>query len=339
MIQHWPETIALTVSDSSMVGEARRVAGAMARECGYDETAAGKVAIVVSEAAKNLTQHAGGGQIILQPNPNCGLDVLALDKGRGMADLQRSMTDGYSTAGTAGIGLGAMARLSNAFDILSVPGRGTAIVCHFDMPGGKAPRPPRHDVGGVSVPMPRETVCGDGWASYEDERRVLLFAADGLGHGFGAAEASREAIRIFKESVAHSPEEILQRVHDALRKTRGAAASVAEIRLNENRLSFAGVGNVTGAIFSGVQAPRNLVCHNGTLGYEARKFSAFEYPWSAHDVLVLCSDGLTTHWRGTDYNGLLARRATLIAGVLYRDHVRGRDDATAAVVRGEGFHG
>jgi hypothetical protein len=53
-----------------------------------------------------------------------------------------------------------------------------------------------------------------------------------------------------------------------------------------------------------------------------------------HDALLIVhSDGLTTQWSPGDYPGPGAKHARLIAGVLYRDHDRGRDDDVPLVVK------
>jgi hypothetical protein len=51
-------------------------------------------------------------------------------------------------------------------------------------------------------------------------------------------------------------------------------------------------------------------------------------------VLVLHSDGLGSSWDFETYPGLIARDPALIAGVLYRDFTRGRDDVTVLAFRG-----
>src|SRR5205807_9230792 len=129
----------------------------------------GKVALVVTEAAKNLLKHAGGGQVILRPLERggvAGIEMLALDKGPGIANLTRSFEDGYSTAGTAGTGLGAIARLSDEIDIYTRPGRGTVLMAQIwnrNSGGLISATPPRFRVGGVCVPLPGETQSGDSW--------------------------------------------------------------------------------------------------------------------------------------------------------------------------------
>ncbi|WNG54007.1 SpoIIE family protein phosphatase [Archangium gephyra] len=323
---------AIPVTESSQAGHARRTAAALAARLGFKEEAQGKVAIVVSEAAKNLVAHARDGFILLRvlhAGPHVGVEVLALDKGPGMADVERCLRDGFSTAGTSGVGLGAMRRMSTLFDIHSVPGVGTAVVAQLwaDQP----PPVSRVEVGVVCVPMPGEEVCGDSWAVDSKEDRCVFLVADGLGHGPEAARASRAAVVSFLEQAPRGPVELLRGAHQELRSTRGAAVSFAS--MEGAQLHYAGVGNISAAVVSREGVIQRLVSMNGTLGHQAPRMQQFSYPWSAGATLVMCSDGLATQWKLDGYPGLLARHPALVAGVLYRDFVRGRDDATVLVAR------
>jgi hypothetical protein len=190
----------------------------------------------------------------------------------------------------------------------------------------------RFEVGSVNLPHPAEKECGDGWAWFEEGQRAAVFVADGLGHGPGAASAARAAVERFLERVAQPPEEILQSVHGVLRPTRGAAAAAAVIDPLARELTFSGVGNVAGAIL-GPGTTRALLSHNGTLGHEAHKILPYRYPVPARALLVLNTDGLVTQWRLDGYPGLAARHPSVIAGVLYRDFRRLRDDVTVVVIR------
>ena len=108
-------TTAVAVTDPSQVAEARRAGAVLARAVGFDEERAGRLALVVTESGTNLLRHAGGGHILLRAVDDHGaaaVDVLALDRGPGMTNVARCLEDGYSTAGGAGTGLGAMRRLS-----------------------------------------------------------------------------------------------------------------------------------------------------------------------------------------------------------------------------------
>ena len=105
------------------VAEARRNAVAMATRLDLDDVVIARVALVVTEAATNLWKHAGGGEILLVPPAlHSGIEILALDKGPGIADLARCFQDGYSTAGSPGTGLGAIRRLSLACDVFTESG-------------------------------------------------------------------------------------------------------------------------------------------------------------------------------------------------------------------------
>ncbi|HEX5746487.1 MAG TPA: ATP-binding SpoIIE family protein phosphatase [Archangium sp.] len=323
---------AIPVTESSQAGHARRTAAALAARLGFSEEAQGKVALVVSEAAKNLVAHAREGFILLRAlhgGPRVGVEVLALDKGPGIADVERCLRDGFSTAGTSGVGLGAMRRMSTLFDIHSVPGVGTAVLAQL-----WAEQPPpasRMEVGGVCVPMPGEEVCGDSWAVDTQADRCLFLVADGLGHGPEAARASRAAVVSFLEQGSLELVELLRGAHQELRSTRGAAVSFASV--DGAQLHYAGVGNISGAVVSPEGTIQRLVSMNGTLGHQAPRMQQFSYPWKAGATLVMCSDGLATQWRVDGYPGLLAHHPSLLAGVLYRDFARGRDDATVLVAR------
>ena len=157
--------------------------------------------------------------------------------------------------------------------------------------------------------------------------------ADGLGHGMQAAEAADEAVRVFRAHSSESPASLISRMHDALKKTRGAAAAIAEVRTLAGTLTYAGVGNISGSILSHTLS-RSLVSHNGTLGHVMARVQEFKVEWPKDGILVMHSDGLQSRWDLSRYPGLLARQPALIAGVLLRDFRRERDDASVLVLKG-----
>ena len=327
----------LRVEESSQVGEARRLAVSMGIKLGLDEVRIEHVSIVVTELATNLVKHAGGGDLILralQVAETSGIEALSLDKGPGIRNVGESLRDGYSTMGSPGTGLGAIQRLSSLFDIYSRPGQGTAVLSRIWRQPPPASGPPRPlEVGVVCLSVTTENSCGDAWALHQTRERALIMLADGLGHGQYAAEASAAAANIFENYAANSsPAEMIERMHVALRSTRGAAVAITEVLWGRRVIRYAGVGNISGRIYSG-DAVRNMVSHNGTVGMEARKIEEFTYPWPEDGLLVLHSDGLATHWNLDDYPGLRGRNPALIAGVLFRDHNRARDDSSVVVIR------
>lgn len=330
------EPVALPILESSQAGEARRIAIALASRLGFNETERGKVGIVVTEVANNLVLHATDGKLLLQPltrNNIEGIEILALDKGPGMSNISECLRDGFSTAGTPGTGLGAISRLSAFCDIYSVANVGTACLAQLWASPLPTSQPDSHlESGVVCLPKTGEEISGDAWAIDQDSGRSLVLVADGLGHGPQAALASREAVRIFRANLGRSPKEIVEAAHAALRSTRGAALAIAEIDVERLTVRFAGVGNISGTILSPLKS-NSMVSYNGTVGHEVRKIQEFVYQWPKGGLLVMHSDGLGTQWRLDRYPGLTAKHPSLIAGVLYRDFNRGRDDVTVLVAR------
>jgi anti-sigma regulatory factor (Ser/Thr protein kinase) len=332
-----PPSLALPISlaDSSQTGHARRQALALANLMDFGELHQGQLAIVVTEAAANIAAHAEWGELLLLPwrfRDDAGIDVLALDSGHGIADVGRSLEDGYSTAGTAGQGLGAISRLADTMQIYS-SSNGTALLARVVRESPTACQSSTdYAVGAVSLAMAGETKCGDAWSVHFTPNRSIYIVADGLGHGPYAAEAAREAIRVFEEAPHLSPVRILNDAHLALAKTRGAAVAIAEILHDKAVVNYAGVGNIAGAVYDG-RKTRSMVSMNGTLGHSIGRIQDFSYPWEKSSSLIMHSDGLATRWNLDQYPGLPGRHPALLAGILYRDFCRKRDDVTILISR------
>jgi len=197
---------------------------------------------------------------------------------------------------------------------------------------GEGPAPEHMEFAGVTLPYPGEHVCGDGWFCEHTPARTVALLVDGLGHGMGAAEAAQEAVATVRQRLSKSPAEILNYVHDALKKTRGAVAAVVEVCPREGRLTYAGIGNISASILSkGIS--RSLISHNGTLGMTVSRVQEFRTEWTPDSVFVMHSDGLHSKWDLLSYPGLISRHPALICGALIRDFRRHRDDAGVVVLK------
>lgn len=320
--------IEVDVSDPSAVAAARRHASTVAAAVGLDELHAGQLAIVVTELSTNLVKHAGGGRLLIGDGEH-HVDLLALDTGPGMADVHKCLVDGFSSAGTPGMGLGAVQRLAQALHVASWPGRGTAVFARVARRGA----PPVPDTpAGLSVAKLGEETCGDAWAAQMDPQTSTLFVVDGLGHGADAALAANEALRQFQRSRSQGAAEIVQSVHLAMRHTRGGAVAAARIDEAAATVGYAGLGNIAGALVTSAGAARHLVSLSGIAGHNARKVHAFEYP-APDGLLIMHSDGIGGGWTPQSYPGFVSLHPMLLAGLLYRDFARRRDDATVVVAR------
>jgi anti-sigma regulatory factor (Ser/Thr protein kinase) len=325
----------IAIEDPSRISEGRRVATQLALESGLDQLQTANVALIATEAGTNLWKHAGSGElhlVRLDSHGMAGLDILAIDRGPGMADLDRCLRDGFSTAGTAGTGLGAIQRLSSEFDVFTLPGLGTVIFSRLKNGVSKEKIAGEIQVGALLKPMRHEIVCGDAWYMEPTPQGVRVLVADGLGHGPGAAEASWEAVTAFRRVKDSSPLRMLETIHVALRGTRGAAIGVACLDYQRGVAEFAGLGNISASLVTPVRT-QQMISHNGTAGHEGRRVQMFTYPLEPEALLVMHSDGMRTGWNLSKYPRLFGHHPAVIAGVLYRDATRDRDDVCVVVVR------
>jgi anti-sigma regulatory factor (Ser/Thr protein kinase) len=321
------------VGDSSQVGEVRRAVSAAARCAGLPEDVVGRVALVATEIATNLLKHAGAGMVVARRLPaigGAGIELLGLDSGPGMADVGRCFVDGFSTAGSPGTGLGSIARNADRYAIYSRPGRGTAVMAAFFTGGAAALSGP--ELGVVVAPYPGETVCGDGWAAVHDRSTATVLLVDGSGHGPLAAQAAEAAVRCFQDNSAKDCTALAETIHRALAPTRGAAMAVARIDGAARLVRFVGIGNISGVV-AGDGPARRMASHNGTAGHIAPRIREFTYPFAGRPLVILHSDGLSARWEIDSYPGLAAGHPSLAAGVVFRDHRRGRDDASVVAMR------
>ncbi len=219
---------AFAIADASSVAFARRGAVDAAHEVGLGETDRGRVALVVTEAATNILKHARQGEILVRGLPAAepdrfgsyagasgvaGIELFALDNGPGIADLSAAFSDGHSSTGTPGTGLGAIRRLSDELSVYSQPGSGTAIRALIQTGGQDTGRSDTLDIGMIGVCYPGETVSGDAWAIDSGTQDLTLLVVDGLGHGIEAHRAAAAAVGILRTSAGRPPAELIERMH------------------------------------------------------------------------------------------------------------------------------
>ncbi|MFZ6654923.1 ATP-binding protein [Undibacterium sp. TJN19] len=317
----------------SEISAARRYGQQIAKEIGFDETQAGKLAILITEAATNMLKHAGGGKLyIMQTSWHGGnaVDILAADKGPGIGNLGFAFRDGVSSTGTAGNGLGALRRLSDEFDVYSVRDKGA---CFFMRIWAAIPEKRQMlEIGGVCIPFPGEEVCGDAWAATGNATTFTMLMADGLGHGPEAAIPASYAVNTLRSMPSAPITRLMETADNALHGTRGAALAIARLSLDEDRLNFAGIGNISVCVVNG-EIQKQLMSHNGIVGNKIRKIHEYDHPFLPQSLCIMHSDGISTQWDMDNYPGLVTCHPSLIAVVLLRDFSRGRDDATVLVAR------
>ena len=120
----------LEIRTSEDVVAVRQAVRKKAASLGFGLVDQTKVVTASSELARNTLDHGGGGIArleILENDRRSGLRLIFEDQGPGIADIAQALTDGYTSGGGMGLGLGGSKRLSNEFEIESQPGVGTKV--------------------------------------------------------------------------------------------------------------------------------------------------------------------------------------------------------------------
>jgi anti-sigma regulatory factor (Ser/Thr protein kinase) len=324
----------LRVDDASAVGACRNAALTLAGRLQFPAARADQLALAVTEAASNLHKHASEGSLWLGVNRDRdppGIDLVTIDAGPGLADVDVVLRDGHSTAGTLGIGLGAIRRLADFCDLYSRPGRGTALAARFKAGKTVPPGPPSSPRwAGLIRAITGETECGDAYGAVQLGDRVAAVLCDGLGHGPLAAAAAAEGVAAFLEDPAGDPATLLGRMHRRMSGTRGGAVGV--VQLGDGIARFSGLGNVAASIL-GQGRRKSMISIPGIAGLQARTIRQFEYELPPGAAVILHSDGISSRWEAAALPSLETRDPLLIAAVLLGAAGIHRDDAGILVLK------
>jgi serine/threonine-protein kinase RsbT len=120
----------MPVAISDDVVRVRQAVRAKAVAMGLSLVDQTKIITAASEIARNTVDYGGGGTLqieLLREGARRGLRLTFADQGPGIPDLERAMTDGYTTGNGLGLGMSGAKRLCNEFAVKSTPGEGTTI--------------------------------------------------------------------------------------------------------------------------------------------------------------------------------------------------------------------
>jgi anti-sigma regulatory factor (Ser/Thr protein kinase)/serine/threonine protein phosphatase PrpC len=329
-----PQTI--EIAYAAGLGEAKRKAHAIATKIGFDPIACDEIVLAVSELASNLIKHAHGGELVLTPltkDKEKGMQIESLDNGPGIVNIEEAMADGFSTVGSLGIGLGAVNRLMDEFEIASPRGAGVRIVCrkwvrHYS----PTLRPCPLSIAAATRPHLYNDLNGDAFVIHSWAESTLVGVIDGLGHGQFAHRAAQAALQYVEAHFDRPLTEIFRGTGRACRATRGVVMALARFDWGENRMTFASVGNIETRVFN-QSSSFHCILRRGIIGVSAPDPVVTEHTWSPDDWMVMHSDGLPTHWDADMIPGLISKPANVMAHEILRALAKPEDDATVLVVR------
>jgi serine phosphatase RsbU (regulator of sigma subunit) len=194
------------------------------------------------------------------------------------------------------------------------------------------------DWGMAQATMPGQTIGGDRCLVRTHAGGTLVAVVDGLGHGAEAAVAADTAIDTLETHVGELVTTLLQRCHEAMRRTRGAAVSLASLSGASDSMTWLGVGNVEAVVLrankEAVPAREYIRLFPGVVGYHLPSVRAAVTPLTPGDLVIFFTDGVRSDFLSEPIVGLSPQQ---IAHRICAKHCKPSDDALILVAHYEGM--
>ena len=188
------------------------------------------------------------------------------------------------------------------------------------------------DVGQLT--LKGQEISGDGCVVKVCQGSVLVAVMDGLGHGEEAAAAAKIAADICESNAGEDLVVLFKRTHEALRQSRGAVMSVAQLNSITATMTWLGVGNVAGFLARANPAMRprkeSLLVRPGVLGGVLPTLDACTVPLVRGDTLALATDGIRS---GFDEEIDPQERPKESVAKILAKYSRDNDDALVLIAR------
>ncbi|MCB2187717.1 MAG: serine/threonine-protein phosphatase [Deltaproteobacteria bacterium] len=173
--------------------------------------------------------------------------------------------------------------------------------------------------------------CGDAGLIIEHEHDCLVVLLDALGHGPEAHAVAEKALETINENQDLPLVELMEKLHENLKYTRGAVAALGRLDKASGELKFVGIGNINAKIYG--PHGHTLLSRDGVVGYMMTRPRQETVPLGPGDILVLSSDGLRAHFSLHDHPELLVGSARQIVERMFGNFCKQNDDYSCLVLR------
>lgn len=273
------------------------------------------IGTVISELGTNIIKYAGRGTIRVNTSKHdteLEIEIWAEDKGPGIADISLAMKDHYSTGNSLGLGLPAVRRMVDDFNIQSDKQHGTIIYARKNIKIGRPSQVisksstdyydkkppllqpvPMWDIGFQNRPMMGEVVSGDSITLVEFDSFLLLALVDISGHGQKAHQLSMMLSDYISQVADKDLIRLLTNLHKKLVGTLGASVGLLLVNIETQSFEYVGVGNTYAARCIGKHW--RGVSRDGILGQRLPGINIQEGKLSNGDVFGMWTDGISDH--------------------------------------------
>ncbi len=177
-----------------------------------------------------------------------------------------------------------------------------------------------------------EAVNGDGVFISVDKEQLFVCIVDGAGHGKEANIIAQASLEFLEKNKNMALPDLMSELHKNLLRTRGGVAIIGRLDYESLKFHFVGMGNIFIRKF-GKDSKRELT-QDGVIGYHIRTPLEKQMQMTRGDILVLHTDGITSHFNENDYPEILRDDAKTIADNLINKFGKtDNDDATCVVIR------
>lgn len=320
-------SIEFIVSSDEDIYRARSEMTKFAGEIHLKEKELEELRIVITEISKNIIKHSSSGKLNItlgEEGESKGVYIVA-ENPTNNHNTAEIFDDGYSTANTLGIGLGAVKRLLTDVKVKVEDGK-------FILTGKKIFSEKKDSIIQTSVfsrPKPGFKSNGDGYFIKRYEDSAVVAVVDGIGHGDKASEASSIALKVIEDKFRDDLEQVVLTVHRRLHGSRGCVMGI--VRMNkEGKIEYLGVGNIRTQIYT-TERYKRLVSFDGLLGSNVRTLRTDHLNLSTPCLVVLHSDGVSSF--NFEDKRVVNRPVIEIAKEAFENHKKSSDDATLLIAR------
>lgn len=290
---------------------------------GFSSNSIDSVLLMLTELLTNVSKHAKGiaeisATVLKQDYRYSGIKVVVRDYGPGIDNISEALLDGYSSAGSLGLGLGAVKRLSDEFIINSNPHTkynfDTGTVVEFIKYLKSKPvnmlsmdnLPQYHNkstyfnsakwfLDGNSEKKDGSRYNGDAIYWSNDTNEIIGAVIDGIGHGYPAYIASKLALEAIKNNKNKTVSQILKIMHKDLAESVGCQILLLKIDKNSKLLTYIIIGNIRAFVLEG-SSFKSLLSKDGTIGRMLPSLSEQVINVSQPISLIAHTDGISRVW-------------------------------------------
>jgi negative regulator of sigma-B (phosphoserine phosphatase) len=189
----------------------------------------------------------------------------------------------------------------------------------------------RLDYSSMVRPYPGQRVSGDAVVTRVLDQGLFVAIVDVLGHGPEAHELTHVIDAYLARYAAFDVSAVMQRLHQHLKGTRGAAVGLCAIDGATCRLDYAGIGNTSIRRFGHTET--RLVSQEGVLGQNMRTPLHQTLQLEPGDTVVLYTDGVSDRFTAQDYPGVVRHSSEEVATNIVQRFGKDHDDAACIAVR------